>query len=213
MSLINFYEHIKTDKILNPNFKTHQISLPFRWLINCSSGGGKSNFLVNLLYEFKNTFHKIIIVSKAEETLYDFLKSKLKDNIEIYYEGFIPDIEKMEKGKNGLIVFDDMVLTHDNRIGEMFIRGRKLGFSSVYISQSFFNTPKIIRQNVNLISLGRGMNKRDLRLILSEFALGISVNDLESIYAELTKQPMNFMTIDINNRNIRYNIKDIRIQF
>ncbi len=213
MSLINFYEHIKTDKILNPNFKSHHISLPFRWLINCSSGGGKSNFLVNLLYEFKNTFHKIIIVSKAEETLYDFLKSKLKDNIEIYYEGFIPDIEKMEKGKNGLIVFDDMVLTHDNRIGEMFIRGRKLGFSSVYISQSFFNTPKIIRQNVNLISLGRGMNKRDLRLILSEFALGISVNDLESIYAELTKQPMNFMTIDINNRNIRYNIKDIRIQF
>ena len=55
--------------------------------------------------------HKIIIVSKAEEPLYDMLQDKLK-NISIHYEGNIPEIEKMKKGQNGLIVFDDMVLTH-----------------------------------------------------------------------------------------------------
>ena len=159
-----------------------------------------------------NTFHKIIIVSKAEEPLYDMLLDKLK-NISIHYEGQIPEIEKMNKGQNGLIVFDDMVLTHNNKIGEMFIRGRKLGYSCIYISQSFYGTPKIIRQNVNYVWLGKGMSKRDLRLILSEFAMGISVDELEKLYNETTREPMNFMMLDLNKRNIRQNIKNIILEF
>ena len=212
MSLINFYEHMKTDKKHNPNYESHKIELPFRGLINCASGGGKSNLFCNLLYEFNQTMHKIIIVSKAEEPLYDMLQDKLK-NVSIHYEGNVPEIEKMKKGQNGLIVFDDMVLTHNNKIGEMFIRGRKLGYSCIYISQSFFGTPKIIRQNVNYIWLGKGMSKRDLRLILSEFAMGISVDDLERIYNDLTKEQMNFMMLDLNKRNIRHNIKSIILEF
>lgn len=212
MSLINFYEHMKTDKRHNPNYESHQIELPFRGLINCASGGGKSNLFCNLLYEFNQTMHKIIIVSKAEEPLYDMLQDKLK-NISIHYEGNVPEIEKMKKGQNGLIVFDDMVLTHNNKIGEMFIRGRKLGYSCIYISQSFYGTPKIIRQNVNYIWLGKGMSKRDLRLILSEFAMGISVDDLERIYNDLTKEQMNFMMLDLNKRRIKHNIKEIILEF
>ena len=212
MSLINFYEHMKTDKKHNPNYESHKIELPFRGLINCASGGGKSNLFCNLLYEFNQTMHKIIIVSKAEEPLYDMLQDKLK-NVSIHYEGNVPEIEKMKKGQNGLIVFDDMVLTHNHKIGEMFIRGRKLGYSCIYISKSFFGTPKIIRQNVNYIWLGKGMSKRDLRLILSEFAMGISVDDLERIYNDLTKEQMNFMMLDLNKRNIRHNIKSIILEF
>lgn len=211
-TLINFYEHMKTDKKHNPNYENHKIELPFRGLINCSSGGGKSNLFCNLLYEMNNTFHKIIIVSKAEEPLYDMLQDKLK-NVSIHYEGNIPEIEKMKKGQNGLIVFDDQILTPNNKIGEMFIRGRKLGYSCIYISQSFYGTPKIIRQNVNYIWLGKGMSKRDLRLILSEFAMGISVDDLERIYNDLTKEQMNFMMLDLNKRNIRHNIKQIILEF
>jgi hypothetical protein len=210
--IINFYEHIKGDKKHNPNYEAHKIELPFRGLINCASGGGKSNLFCNLLYEMNNTFHKIIIVSKAEEPLYDMLQKKLK-NISIHYEGNMPEITKMSKGQNGLIVFDDMVLTPNNKIGEIFIRGRKLGYSSIYISQSFYGTPKIIRQNVNYIWLGKGMSKRDLRLILSEFAMGISVDNLERIYNDLTKESMNFMMLDLNKRNIRHNIKDIILEF
>ena len=119
----------------------------------------------------------------------------------------------MEFKNYSLIVFDDMVLTHNNKIGEMFIRGRKLGYSCIYISQSFYGTPKIIRQNVNYIWLGKGMSKRDLRLILSEFAMGISVDELERIYNDLTKESMNFMMLDLNKRNIRHNIKNMILEF
>ena len=210
--LINFYETFKQPKVHNPNRDAHMIDLPFRALVNCASGGGKSNLVCNLLYEMHSTFHKIVIVSKAAEPLYDNLVAKCK-GVEIHYEGAIPEIEKMAKGENGLIIFDDMVLTKDNRIGELFIRGRKLGYSSIYISQSFYGTPKIVRQNVSYVWLGRGMGKRDLRMILSEFALGISIDELERIYNDITSTPMQFMLVDTVERNIRCNIRQIVRQF
>lgn len=212
--LINFYSLIKQKKKPNPQYIEHKIEIPFRMLICCSSGSGKSNYVMNLLYEMHNTFHKIIIVTKAPEPLYTMLEKKLKDRVEIHYEGNIPDFsEKLEPDQNGLIIFDDMVLTPDKRIGEMFVRGRKLEYSSIYISQSFFGTPKIVRQNVNYVALGRGINKRDLRMILSEYSISLSVNELEQLYFDVTSRAMNFMLIDLQNRNIRHNIKDIIYKF
>jgi hypothetical protein len=211
--LINFYKTIKSDKIHNPNEHVHGLKLPFRALICCSSGGGKTNLISNIIYAFDKTFHNIIVVSKAEEPLYDMMAERLK-NVSIHYNGEVPDFPKMDKGENGLIIFDDMVLTKNNKIGEAFIRLRKMGYSCVYITQSFFGTPKIIRQNVGLVWLGKGISKRDLRLILSEFSLGgMNVDKLEEIYNSITKQNMNFMLIDTNTRTLKRNINDVIISY
>lgn len=212
--LINFYSQIKEIKKPNPQYEKHMISVPFRMLECCSSGGGKSNFCLNLLYEMNNTFHKIIIITKAPEPLYTMLQKKLKDRVDIYYDGQFPEeFDKLEPDQNGLIIFDDMVLTPDKRIGEMFIRGRKLEYSSIYISQSFYSTPKIVRQQVNYVALGKGINKRDLRMILSEYSISLSVKELEQIYFDLTKEHMNFMLLDLLKGNIRHNITDIVLEF
>ena len=64
-NLINFYTQFNNKKAHNPYRDTHMIDLPFRGLINCASGGGKSNLTLNILYQMHNTFHKIIIVSKS----------------------------------------------------------------------------------------------------------------------------------------------------
>ncbi len=208
-NIINFYQTIKSHKTHNPYYEVHRIKLPFRALVCTASGGGKSNLVLNLLYEMHLTFHKIVICTKAPEPLYDMLKDRLKDKVEISYDT-IPELSKMPKSENGIIIFDDMVLDKGRpQIGQMFIRGRKLGYSSIFITQSFFGTPKIIRQNVNYVWIGRGMLRRDLRLILSEYALGISVDELESLYSELTREPMNFMLIDLDHRTLRHNIKKI----
>lgn len=214
--LINFYSQVKEVKRLNPGFKTHKIEVPFRMLVCTASGGGKSNFVLNLLYEMTDTFHRIIVITKSAEPLYDLLQERLKDKVSIYYNENgvnIPEFEKMENNENGLIIFDDMVLTPDFKIGEIFIRGRKLGYSSIYISQSFFGTPKIIRQNVNYIALGRGINKRDLRLILSEYSISLNLEELENLYFTLTKKHMHFMLLDLIKHNIRSNIKLIVKEF
>jgi len=210
--MFNFYNNIKIEKCLNPGYKKHKIEIPFRGLICCGSGAGKSNLCLNLLYLMNKTFHKIIICTKAPEPLYDYLVSKI-NNVEMHYEGIIPEFEKMDKGENALVIFDDLVLDKNPKIAEMFIRGRKLGYSLIFISQSYFTTLKTIRQNVNYIWLGRGLQKRDLNMILSEFALGLSKSELENIYSELTRDPMNFMMIDFLKRNIRHNICDVVLEF
>jgi hypothetical protein len=207
--LINFYSQIPGRKVINPGYEAHKIQIPFRMLCCCSSGSGKTNYILNLLYEMNKTFHKIIVITKEEEPLYTMLIDKLGDQVEIYYNGEIPEFTKLDSPQNGLVIFDDMVLTPDKKIGELFIRGRKLNYSSIFISQSFFATPKLIRQNVNYVALGKGITKRDLRLILSEYSISISVEDLSSTYFDITKKHMHFMLIDLHMRNLRHNIKVI----
>ena len=50
-----------------------------------------------------------------------------------------------------LIIFDDLVFEGrqtQEQIEQYFIRGRKAGWSMIYISQSYFGIPKTIRINV-----------------------------------------------------------------
>lgn len=213
MSLINFYETIKQQKTHNPNFDKHKISLPFRAIIACGSGGGKSNLLLNILYQMNNTFTKIIICSMHEERLYNMVQKRLKDNVEIYYEGIVPELKPAPKNENYLIVFDDLCLNKIPAIGQYFIRSRKMGYSCIYISQSFYKIDKLIRINSYYIWLGRGLMSRDLNLILNEFAVGLNKEEFTRMYNELTREQMNFMMIDLQNRNIRKNINELVYQY
>lgn len=209
MDLINFYKTFKQNKVHNPNYNKHSIEIPFRALICCGSGGGKSNLFLNLLYQMTNTFSKIIICSLHEEPLYNMVKNRLKDQVEIYYDGQIPELIKAPKNENYLIVFDDLVLHKKPEIGQLYIRGRKLGYSSIYISQSFYKTDKIVRINCNYFWFGRGLLSRDLNMILSEFPIGIKKEEFTKIYNDITKEPMNFLCLDLQNRNLRKNINKI----
>ena len=55
-----------------------------------------------------------------------------------------------------LIVFHDMIADMINNkklnsiVTELFIRGRKLNISLVFITQSYFNVPKDVRLNTSL---------------------------------------------------------------
>jgi hypothetical protein len=210
--LVNFYEFIKQDETPNPNYEQHKIKIPFRMLICCASGGGKTNYVLNLLALFNNTFTRLIISTKAEEKLYDYLQEKIK-KVEVYLEGKIPEITKMPKGQSGLLILDDLCLDKKPEVGQMYIRGRKLSFSTIYITQSFYQVEKIIRQNCNIICLGYGLQSRDLRMILSEFALGITLDELIKIYNEATAIKMNFLMINLDDRTIRRNITEIIREF
>ena len=64
-------------------------------------------------------------------------------------------IEEYNPGKKRkiLIVFDDMIADVINNkklnqvVAELFIRGRKLNISIVFITQSYFKVPKDVRLN------------------------------------------------------------------
>lgn len=209
--MINFYKTIKNSQSHNPNYDRHHLKLPFRGIVCTASGGGKSNLVMNILLELDQTLHKVIVCTKAEEPLYSAMKKRLKDSVDIYYLAngdSMPNIAKMNPGENGMIIYDDLVLDQDKSIGEMYIRGRKLGYSSIFISQSFFGVNKIIRQNSNYVWLGRGISKRDLRMILSEYALNMTKKELEDLYAKATNKPMHFLMLDLDDREARQDITE-----
>lgn len=209
--IVNFYEHKEVQKLItkyhNPNFEYHQIKVPFRAGIIASSGGGKTQLLLNLISKLNDTLGHIHVVYKASEPLYEFLAKSIGDkNITFYTK--LADLplpnDFPHKDKQQMVVFDDCVNDKNQQsIMELFIRGRKIGksISMVYLSQSFFKIPKIIRQQFNYLFLLKLSSARDLNLILSDFSLGVDKNKLVSIYKQATKERFNFLKIDLDCAN------------
>jgi len=217
-SLINFYNKIPDSiksKYYNPNYKNHGIEIPFRMLVCGNSGSMKTNFVLNLIQKFHGTFHKIILVTKQpDEPLYRFLQDNVdSEQIDVYSD--LEDLTSLEelneeKDIQYLVIFDDLVLEKQQRkVEEYFIRARKIsgGISCVYLTQSYYKTPKVIRINCNYIILKKISSIRDISLILSEFNLGnISKCRLLEMYEHaINDDPTNFFLIDINKSAFRKN--------
>lgn len=209
MSVVDYYAKLPkkyNKKYHNPGFKVHGIKVPFRALILGASGAGKTNVLIDLIYKMDKTFNTIVICVKSkEEPLYQHL-AESAPTIE-FREGIneIPDLDYFESAGQSLIVFDDLVLEKDQgAIAEFFIRGRKVGggISCVYISQSYFSVPKVIRLQCNYIFIKKLNNKNELRRILDEFSLDLDLDELKEMYAKYTRNRLDFFLIDVENPDI-----------
>ena len=82
-------------------------------------------------------------------------------------------------------------------IKELFIRCRKLNISLVFITQSYFSVPKDIRVNSKHYLIMNINNKRELQNVAINHSADIDYKDFMKIYRECTKEPYNFLTIDI----------------
>tara|TARA_R110000744_G_scaffold56867_1_gene119834 strand:+ start:1600 stop:2316 length:717 start_codon:yes stop_codon:yes gene_type:complete len=201
----NMYEKIPKnliDKVDNPNLHLHKFKLPFRMCIVAPSGSGKTNFLVNLLSLFSansGTFASITIITRnKDEPLYRWIGEK-SDQI-IIKEGVhnTPPLDKFDKDINHLVVWDDLVLAKDlSMVETYYIRARKLNVSCIFISQSFFKIPKIIRNNCSYMVLLKLSGNREVNIILSEFGLGITKDQLLELYQYATAEKFSPLIIDM----------------
>lgn len=205
MSIKNIYDIMPKGLLKtpdNPNFHLHGIKLPARICVSAPSGSGKSNMVVNfisLCSQGKGTFSRIQIVTKdASEPLYDYLKMK-SPAIQIT-EGLhtLPDLKTFDKDEQSLVIIDDLCLAKDqSNVMTYFIRCRKCGVTVMYLSQSYFKIPLIVRQNSNyLIVLGLG-NKRSINMMLGEVAIGASKEQLMEMYKYATKDKLHFLLVCI----------------
>ena len=101
-----------------------------------------------------------------------------------------------------LIVFDDMIadiMTNKKFqaiIKELFIRCRKIKFSLVFISQSYFSVPKDVRLNLDHYLIMKINKKRELQNIAINHSADIDCKDFLKIYRECRREPYSFLTID-----------------
>ena len=114
------------------------------------------------------------------------------------------NIEDYNPGKNRkvLIVFDDMIADMinnkklDSIVTELFIRGRKLNISIVFITQSYFKVTKDVRLNSTHFFIMKVPNKRELQQIALNHSSDIDLKDFMKIYKKYTKEPYSFLVND-----------------
>ena len=81
-------------------------------------------------------------------------------------------------------------------ITELFIRGRKLNISLVFITQSYFKVPKDVRLNTTHFFITKIPNKRELQGIALNHSSDIDPKKFMNIYRECTKEPYSFLVND-----------------
>ena len=110
----------------------------------------------------------------------------------------IEDYNPIEKRKV-LIISDDMIadMINNNKLNpivtELFIRGRKLNISMVFITQSYFKVPKDVRLNSTHFFIMKIPNKRELQQTALNHSSDI---DFMNIYKKNTKEPYFFLVND-----------------
>ena len=78
----------------------------------------------------------------------------------------------------------------------MFIRGRKLNMSFVFITQSYFKFPKDVRLNTRPFFITKIPNKRELQQIAVNHSSDINIKDFTNIYRKCTAEPYSFFIND-----------------
>ena len=112
------------------------------------------------------------------------------------------DMYNPDKESKILIVFHDMIADMINKkklnsiVTELFIRGRKLNISLVFITQSYFKVPKDVKLNTTHFFIMKILNKRELQQIAVNHSSDISTKDFINIYKKCTGKPYSLLVND-----------------
>ena len=213
------YKMLNLDDIVSNKKKSssEHNDRPFRMLIIGPSGSGKTNTLLHLIDKF-HPIDKIYLYTKyTDEEKYQYLINKREQagikNLNdlhafIEYSNDMNDVLEninsynKNKDKKVLIIFDDMIadIMRSEKfkaiVKELFIRCRKLNISNVFITQSYFRTPKDAKLNSTHYILMKISNKKELKSIAKEKSGHLDFKDFLKIYHYCTNEPYSFMMAD-----------------
>ena len=108
----------------------------------------------------------------------------------------------LNKKRKVLIVFDDVIADMINNkklnsiVTELFIRGRKLNISIVFIKKCYFKVPKDVRLYSTHFFIMKFPNKRELKQIALNHSSDIDFKDFIKIYKKCTAEPYSFLVND-----------------
>ena len=197
----------------NKKFKQYHSFMPndtFRMLICGRSGCGKTNLLFHMLIEPLFYYDKIYLYAKnLEQEKYQNLLNKMNDfRRETRYDYDIMKVSNDEiipvnnlpyEDNQKIIIFDDYVCEKKQReIVDYFIQGRHKNCSVIYLSQSFYKTPRDIRLNCSHYCIF-DVPARERNMISSE--LGV---DKEK-FKKATKKQYDFLYVDKPKKKVKKN--------
>ena len=207
------------DIIDNPDKKNKQLfsfmpSDTFRMLICGKSGSGTTNLLYHILIKPLLYYDEIYLYARnLEQDKYKRLIQKMRelsmklglryDILHVSNDKITPVTDMDYEDNQKLVIFDDYVCHKNQRqIIDYFIQGRHKNCSVIYLSQSFYKTPKDIRLNSSHYCLYEFPSSRESNRISSELEV-----DKET-YKAATRKPFTFLYVDKPKKFIAKNFTD-----
>ena len=75
----------------------------------------------------------------------------------------------------------------------------------MFLSQSYYSTPKLIRQNINYLVILKLGGSRDVSSILRECLVDLTKNELLDMYNDATRDKFSCLIVNLDkNGNERY---------
>ena len=151
--------------------------------------------IYNLLYYDKIFLYaKNLKQSKYQDLLNVFnmiSKDVGYDIIEASNDQIMPVSELLDDNQK-LVIFDDFVSEKNQKpLIDYFIRGRHKNCSVIYLSQSYYKTPKDIRLNCSHFVIYEFPSNSERGLLCRENNISIEV------YEKATRDPYSFIYIDL----------------
>ena len=181
----------------------------FRMLICGNSGSGKTNMLYHMLmkpllfYDQIHLYGKNLEQQKYQDMIstFDDISQSVGYNVLVCSNDDIVPVENlMDNTAQKIVIFDDFVCDKNQKpLIDYFIRGRHKNCSIIYLSQSFYGTPKDIRLNCSHFCIYEFPSSNERNLISRE--LGV---DKEQ-YINATNKPYSFLYVDKPKKLIRRN--------
>ncbi len=214
--VVHIKNYAKNASTVNPIRNKWAPQTPSRILLCGPSGCGKTNFLLNLIYDLLPWSCLHIYAKDLEEENYKVLKEacgKVKEDEEDFKFVFdtkdLISVDDLDPKEHNLIVFDDFITEKDEmpKIIDLFIRGRKKNATVIFLTQSYFSTPKDIRLNCNYFCIWRLNDSRELEELYRNHMCCKSLALFRDIFNKATNDKHSFLMIDNNTDRITHRLR------
>jgi hypothetical protein len=167
------------------------------------TGSGKTNLVANLV-DYFGGFHRVIVFCSTpleKEPIYQYMEDKFtKDYFEYHdlpaFESKIKEIETDEdyREEKILVILDDFLCSNNKfmeKISHFATKSRKAtkeGVCFVIVSQSYFDVPKLLRNQIAYNFFMSGFDRKDFKLVCSRFSSAdLEIDDIYKLYLDATK--------------------------
>lgn len=206
------------------------LNWPSRVLVVGLPGSGKTTITANLILspELKLIYDKLYIyATDLEDDKYQLIKEKFEKVEEklskkhdrevkiLHMASTLADVipvDDIDRTLQNLVVFDDFLAKvnekEHSKVTDYWIRSRRMNAVCLYLTQSYFATPKILRESTNYVILFKVNNSFDLNAIHRDLIRGLSLDDFKTLYYDLiNKSRFGYVVIDMTCSDLSQQVR------
>lgn len=224
MEPINYYEvmpkkYLKEgNKVTYDDYDKIKIPLPCRIMVDGMSGSGKTIWMMNFFDNTLGAFDKYyVFTAEPHQSIYQYMRDRLKDAAK---ELNVPDRDVFEmhktlnnfpvakdfqRGTSSLVIVDDFMTDTKNlkKVENLFIKGRHRNVSILWLTQSFYETPKTMRGQLTHIVIKTVNDEADLKSILSHYHSRFDKKEVMNKYNKVQESdnPASFLLLDLQTND------------